>query len=81
MSISLCLSKEIITELDRVAKAENLDQATVLRQIILGGLSTRKLKLAIRFHQDGMTLEQAADKARVDLWDLLDELDLSLIHI
>ncbi|MFX1513364.1 MAG: hypothetical protein ACFFCQ_12325 [Promethearchaeota archaeon] len=71
-SLSIRTERRILEELDHLAKMNQTDRATEARKILLTGIKKAKLELAIRLYQEGTSLGQAAEQARVLLWDLIE---------
>lgn len=72
---TLRLSDEELRRLDRIAKEEGLDRATLLRQAISGGLREMLLSRAVtRFQRGECSAWRAASDAGVGLWEFLEEL-------
>lgn len=71
-SLSIRTDKELVNELDHLAAMNNTDRATEARKILAEGLRKAKLELGLRFLREGYSLGYAAQKAHIDLWDLLD---------
>ncbi len=72
INISIRSKKEMVEELDNLAKLEKVDRAQLIRRIIEKGLTEEKLTMAVALYQKGDTLEKAASRANVSLWDLID---------
>ena len=70
--ISIRLSDEEINEIDKLAKEQHIDRSNLLRQILANGIKETKLKLAREYYENGDSLERAAEKARLSLWDVID---------
>ena len=72
VSLSLRTDKELLNELDLLAKLNNTDRATEARKILKDGISNAKLELALKFYRQGESIGYSAEKAQVSLWDLID---------
>ena len=72
INISIRSKKEMVEELDNLAKLEKVDRAQLIRKLIEKGLFEEKLTMAVALYQKGDTLERAASLANVSLWDLID---------
>ena len=73
-NLSVRMNKEMIDELDRIAKLLGVDRATIVRKIIDTGIELQKIEVAIELYQKGDTLERAANISGASLWDLFEEL-------
>ena len=72
-NLSVRLKKEKVKEIDEVAGLLGLDRAVVLRRIIDEGVKRERLEVAVQSYEKGDTMERAANKADIPLWDLMDE--------
>ena len=70
--VSLRLSEDEIKEIDKLAKEQNIDRSSLLRQIIANGMKETKLKLAREYYENGDSLGISAEKVGLSIWDLLD---------
>lgn len=71
-SLSLRTDKELLNELDLLAKLNNTDRATEARKILKEGILNAKLELALKFYRQGDSIGYSAEKAQVSLWNLID---------
>lgn len=72
---TLRLSEEELRRIDRLARQQGVDRATLLRRAISGGLREVLLSWAISRYQGGeCSAWAAASDAGVGLWEFLDEL-------
>ena len=72
VSLSLRTDKELLNELDLLAKLNNTDRATEARKILKEGILNAKLEIALKFYRQGESIGYSAEKAKVTLWDLID---------
>lgn len=70
--VSLRFSEEEIKEIDTLAKEQQIDRSSLLRQILANGIKETKLKLAREYYENGDSLGRSAEKARLSVWDVLD---------
>lgn len=78
--INLRLEQEIVRALERLAEQESLDRATLMRQLLLEGIGSRRLDRAISDYLEGaISLGRAAEDAGIGHWDLMDEVRRRLI--
>ena len=69
------LPREIVQELEAVSKIEYLDRASLLRKMILEHLKEYLLQKAAEGYQKGeLSVEEAATKAKVSVWQMVDYL-------
>ncbi|MHA1728593.1 MAG: ribbon-helix-helix protein, CopG family [Promethearchaeota archaeon] len=73
-NLSIRMKKEMIDELDRIAKLLGVNRTTIVRKIIHTGIEQQKIEVAIDLFQKGDTLERAANISGAYLWDLFEEL-------
>jgi predicted HTH domain antitoxin len=73
-NLSVRMKKEMIDELDQLAKLRGVDRATIVRKIIDNGIENQRIELALELYQKGTTLERAANISRASLWDLMEEI-------
>ena len=71
-SITFRADKELLQELDMLASLNKTDRATEIRKILTENILKAKLDSAIKLYQQGATLDEAATKANVNLWDLIE---------
>jgi predicted DNA-binding protein len=76
MNITVRSKKEMIKELDDLAILTGQDRAQLLRHIIKIGIEKEKMVAAINLYQEGDSLELSAEKAKVNLWDLIEQMHL-----
>ncbi|TFF86889.1 MAG: hypothetical protein EU551_00465 [Promethearchaeota archaeon] len=72
-NLSVRIKTHILKELDNLADLLGVDRASIVRDVINKGLETKKIDIALELYQKGYTLEQAANTAKISLWDLIDE--------
>lgn len=71
-SITFRADKDLVKELDELASLNKTDRATEIRRILSENILKAKLDSAIKLYQQGSTLSEAATKANVSLWDLIE---------
>lgn len=72
-NLSVRMNKEILDELDRIAKLQEVDRATIVRRIIDRGIKKQRIDLALDLYQKGESLERAANISGASLWDVLEQ--------
>ena len=73
-SLSIRTEKEIIEELDKLAKLQNVDRTTIVRKILKRGIEEEKLELGIALYLKGESIRRVVDISGCNIWTLLDEL-------
>lgn len=69
-AIGIRLDDEILRKVDIVSKEEYSDRSTVIRKLLVLGLSEiTKRKAAQSYREGRITLSEAAHTARLTLWD------------
>lgn len=71
-TITFRADKDLLKEIDELVKLNKTDRATEIRRILSENILKAKLDSAIRLYQQGATLDEAATKANVSLWDLIE---------
>ena len=65
--------EELVEELDRVSKEEQLDKSTVVRRLLVNSLSVWRENKAVELYQKGLiSAEKAAHYGKVSLWRFFD---------
>ena len=71
--INIRLKADLAAALDRVAREEALDRATVIRRLLDNSLRRWELDRAVRGYQSGaLSVGRAAEEAGLTQWDLLE---------
>jgi predicted transcriptional regulator len=79
--ISIRVDKKLKEELEEVARLKNLDKSTLIKQMLPNLLLQGRIQAAIEAYQSGMTAENAAATAGLDLWTFLDALrENNILH-
>nr|MDO8110027.1 hypothetical protein [Candidatus Sigynarchaeota archaeon] len=73
------MDKNVVLELDQLAKLLGVDRATVVRKIIEEGMPRTRLEIGITLYQKGETMERAAEISGTSIWDLVEEAHLRRI--
>lgn len=69
------LPREVVLELDEVSKSEYVDRASLLRKMIIEHLREYIMsQAAVGYRKGLLSLEEAAVKAKVSIWQMLDYL-------
>ncbi len=70
--ITFRADEDLIKEIDELVKLNKSDRASEIRKILSENILRAKLDSAIKLYQQGATLSEAATKANVSLWDLIE---------
>ena len=72
--VNLRLETDLIAALEEAAREESLDRATMIRKLLVRGLSRRRLDRAMELYQLGeISIGRAAEEAGVSHYDVMDE--------
>jgi len=81
-SISLRLNKKTVSELDEIAKLEDKDRSSLVREIIEVGIKAKKVEHSIGLYQAGKaSMWKAARLAELSLWEFMEELSARKIPV
>ena len=72
INLTVRSKKDIVKELDHLAKIKGVDRSQILRELIHRGLEEEKLWTAVDLYKRGETMEYAANLTHVNLWDLIE---------
>ena len=72
INLTVRSKKDIVKELDHLAKIKGVDRSQILRELIQRGLEEEKLWTAVDLYKRGETMEYAANLTHVNLWDLIE---------
>jgi TDG/mug DNA glycosylase family protein len=71
--VNLRLEEDILADVERVARAEALDRATVIRRLLRESLGRWQLNHALRGYERGeLSIGRAAEEAGLTQWELMD---------
>src|SRR5262249_59303956 len=71
--VNLRLEEDILSDLERVAKEESLDRATVIRRLLKESVKRWQLDRALRGYERGeLSIGRAAEEAGLSHWELMD---------
>ncbi len=74
--VNLRLEEDILEDLERVAKEESLDRATVIRRLLKESVKRWDLDRALRGYERGeLSIGRAAEEAGLSQWELMDAID------
>ncbi len=67
------LPKESVQELESISKQEYVDRASLLRKMILEHIREYQIQKAAQGYQQGeLSIEEAAQKAKVTIWQMIE---------
>ena len=73
--ITIRLNAKLTSSLDRVAREESLDRATVIRRLLESSLRRWELERALAGYRRGeLSLGRAAEESGLTHWELIDAL-------
>jgi len=72
INLTVRSKKDIVKELDHLAKIKGVDRSQILRELIHRGLEEEKLWTAVDLYKRGETMEYAANLTHANLWDLIE---------
>lgn len=88
--VNLRLDRELVDQLDDLAKAEHVDRTEIARRILVSGVADARVERALDYYAAGrVTASRAATDAGISLYDMLDrihergvsyELDPDVLH-
>lgn len=72
-TISTRIEENILLEIDELSKEKQMDRASLLRNLIVEGLSIEKKKKVLGMHKEGrISMAKAAEMLGIDLWQMID---------
>lgn len=80
--ISIRLSKELNKKLEKLAKTQDEDKSSIIRELLHRAVKEKEIELAIEAYKNGqISLWKAAQKAGVSLWKMTDIIKTRKIEI
>lgn len=74
-TISTRIEEKTLAEIDELSKEKQMDRASLLRNLIVEGLSIEKKKKVLGMYKDRkISLAKAAEILGIDLWSMIDML-------
>lgn len=74
--INIMVTRNLLKEIDKIAKLRLEDRSTAIRQLLYKTLREEKIHLAVQEFQTGnVTFREAASLADLDYWDFQAELE------
>jgi predicted HTH domain antitoxin len=75
LQVNIRLERELVDELDELARAESLDKAELVRRLLRDGLKRERSRLALdKYREGGISAGRAAEVARISLYEMLDRI-------
>jgi len=76
------VDEDLVQIIDRIAKEEGLDRATVIRKFLHRAVSEWLIEKSLKDYEDGkLTLWQAAKRNNLSLWEIINEVKKRSIHV
>ncbi len=73
--LSLVIPRALKKKLEELKKFTNMDQSSLLRQLLTDAIEAKRLEIAIKEYQDRkVSLGKAVEIAGTSIWRLLDEM-------
>lgn len=73
--LSLVIPKKLKKKLEGLQELTNLDQSSLIRQLLSTAVEAKSIEFAIKAYRDGkVSLGMAAEIAGINLWQFFDEL-------
>jgi len=74
---TLRMDQKILREVDAIAKREQVDRTSILRQVLAAGMREIKIRYALTLYQNGnVSVGKASELAGINLWEFLDVLKM-----
>ena len=81
-TISTRIEEKVLSEIDELSKEKQMDRASLLRNLIVEGLSIEKKKKVLSMYKHRkVSLAKAAEMLDIDLWKMIDTLKEEGIYI
>ena len=81
-TISTRIEEKILSEIDELSKEKQMDRASLLRNLIVEGLSIeRKKKVLSMYKERKVSLAKAAELLNIDLWQMIDLIKEESIYL
>ncbi len=82
VTITTRVEEDLAKTIDEVAKEEGMDRSTVIRRFLTQAVRTWMIEKSLEEYQEGkLTLWQAANKCRLSLWEMINEVKNREIHV
>ncbi|KKN11201.1 hypothetical protein LCGC14_1028840 [marine sediment metagenome] len=80
-TISTRIDNEVVEELEKIAKRENIDRSALVRKFILQKLKEYEIKEMTSLYQKGIvSLQEAASQVNVSLYEIMEYVQRENIH-
>ena len=81
-TVSTRIEEKILSEIDELSKEKQMDRASLLRNLIVEGLSIeRKKKVLSMYKERKVSLAKAAELLNIDLWQMIDLIKEESIYL
>ncbi|MBI4173355.1 MAG: UPF0175 family protein [Candidatus Aenigmarchaeota archaeon] len=81
VTITTRVGEQTVKKIDRIAKEAAADRSTAIRKMLEQGVKEWSLERALNGYEEGrLTLWQAARRAELSLWEMVDEVKKRHIH-
>jgi len=72
-TVSTRIEEKILSEIDEISKEKQMDRASLLRNLIVEGLSIEKKKKVMSMYKERrISMAKAAEMLNIDLWQMID---------
>jgi len=72
-TVSTRIEEKILSEIDEISKEKQMDRASLLRNLIVEGLSIEKKKKVMSMYKERrISIAKAAEMLNIDLWQMID---------
>jgi len=72
-TITTRVEEKLLEEIDNLSKEKQMDRATLLRNLIVEGLTIEKEKKVLSMYKDRkISMAKAAEMLDIDLWQMID---------
>ena len=72
-TVSTRIEERILSEIDELSKEKQMDRASLLRNLIVEGLSIEKKKKVLSMYKERkISMAKAAEILNIDIWQMID---------
>ena len=72
-TVSTRIEENILSEIDELSKEKQMDRASLLRNLIVEGLSIEKEKKVLGMYKERrISMAKAAEMLNIDIWQMID---------
>ena len=81
-TITTRVEEKLLQEIDQLSKENQMDRASFLRNLIVGGLEIEKEKKVLQMYKDRkISMAKAAEMLNIDLWQMIDIVKREKIYL